>query len=73
MTPATENQMPNLIAGHLCAYCLLWLCWATMAPVVAEAARVEPVRQHVCPYIQISHGVGSDLKTFTKAKDLCAS
>ena len=64
--------MPNLIAGWLMFYVLIWSCWAVGAPIVAEAYR-EPVDyQHICPMIQIRHGVGSDLRTFTKARDLCA-
>lgn len=64
--------MPSLVAGWLMFWCLLWLCWATGAPVVAEAAR-EPVRADaVCPYLVITHGIGSDLRTYAKVRDLCA-
>lgn len=73
MTEALGCPMPNLIAGHLCAYCLLWFCWATGAPIIAEAYRVKPVAQHICPYPVMRHGVGSDLRTFTKVRDLCQS
>ena len=64
--------MPNLISGWCMAYCLLWLCWATGAPIVAEAYRKPPTLQHICPMLQIKHGVGSDLRTVTKVRDLCA-
>lgn len=65
--------MPSLIAGHLAAYCLVWLCWAVGAPIVAEAARIEPPRHHICPLLQIRHGVGGNLKTYTRVRDLCQS
>lgn len=50
---------------------LLWLCWTLGAPVIAEAVRQPVPVQHICPYLQISHGVGSDLRTTTKVRDLC--
>lgn len=64
--------MANLTAGWLMFWCGLWLCWATCAPVVAEAYRKPAPLQHICPMLQIRHGVGSDLRTFTRVKDLCA-
>lgn len=65
-------RVSGLIAGHLLAYCLIWLCWAVGAPIVAEVTRVKPVAQHLCPYPLIRHGVGSDLRTTIKVRDLCA-
>lgn len=53
------------------AICTVWLCWAVLAPIVAERAWIEQPRQHVCPLLVIKHGVGSDLKTYTKVRDLC--
>ena len=64
--------MANLISGWLTFYCLIWLCWATGAPVVAEAYRQPATLQHICPMLQIKYGVGSDLRTFIKVRDLCA-
>lgn len=64
--------MPKLIAGWLLFYCLAWLCFALAAPVIAEAKRKPSDNQHICPYLIISHGIGSDLKTFVRARDLCA-
>lgn len=63
--------MPNLIAGWAMAYCLIWLCWATGAPIVAEAYGKPATLQHICPMLQIKHGVGPDLRTTTKVRDLC--
>lgn len=69
--------MPNLVAGWLNFWCLLWLCWAVMAPIVADKAHelksASAPQQHICPLLDISHGVGSDLKTFVKVQDLCQS
>lgn len=65
--------MANLIAGWVMFFNLIWLCWALAAPVVADAAR-EPVRYDaMCPHIEVTHGVGSDLRTWVKARDLCAN
>lgn len=64
--------MANLTAGWLMFWCVLWLCWAACAPVVAEAYRQPIDYQHICPMLQIRHGVGSDLRTFMRVKDLCA-
>jgi hypothetical protein len=41
-------------------------------PVVADAARQPTVYHHICPMLQIKHGVGSDLRTTTKVRDLCS-
>ena len=71
----TVCAVANLIAG----WCVFWLTMAHVlmltAPVVADAYRAryaEPL-PHICPMLQISHGVGSDLRTITRAKDLCAN
>lgn len=64
--------MANLIAGWTMAFNLIWLCFALAAPVIAEVKREPVVFEHVCPMIQLSHGIGSDLKTFVRARDLCA-
>lgn len=73
MTAAIGCPVSRLIAGHCLAYCLIWLCWALAAPIVAEAARVEPKPDAICPWLQIRHGVGSDLKTYIRVRDLCQS
>lgn len=65
-------RVANLIAGWLLFWCLLWLCWATGAPVVAEAYKQPAQAQHVCPMPIVKHGVGSDLRTFRRVRDLCA-
>lgn len=66
--------MANLTAGWLMFWCLLWLCWATCAPVVADAyrERYKQPAQHLCPMLQMRHGIGGDLRTYTRVKDLCA-
>jgi hypothetical protein len=63
--------MPNLIAVWLLFYCLAWLCWALAAPIIADAAKVPAREQHICPMLVISHGIGADLKTFTRVRDIC--
>lgn len=63
--------MPKFIAGHTMAWCLLWLTWALLAPIVAgplPALRAE----HNCPSPVVIHGIGSDLKTYVRTIDRCA-
>lgn len=48
-----------------------WLVWALVAPIVATAGRHEQAR-HDCPHILVTHGVGSDLRTYSKPRDLCS-
>lgn len=62
----------RLAAGHTVAIMTLWLCWALMAPIVAEKARAAPQEQTVCPWLILRHGVGGDLKTFTRVRDACS-
>ena len=63
--------MPKLIARWWMAILTSWLCWALMAPVVFEAhAKIQPI-DYNCPAPYVSHGVGSDLKTYTQRKDRC--
>ena len=59
------------IAEWLVVMMAAWLVWALVAPIVATAGRNEQAR-HDCPSIRVTHGVGSDLRTFEKAVDLCA-
>jgi len=63
--------MPKLIAQWWIAMLTTWLLWALVAPIVVTTAAREQVR-HDCPKIKVTHGVGSDLRTFKKAVDLCA-
>ena len=63
--------MPKLIAQWWIAMLTTWLVWVLLAPIVATAGRHEQAR-HDCPSIRVTHGVGSDLRTFKKAVDLCA-
>lgn len=63
--------MPKLIAQWWLALLTTWLVWALLAPIVATVGRNEQAR-HDCPKIKVTHGVGSDLRTFKKAVDLCA-
>ena len=65
--------MPRLIAGWTVAYCLLWLCWVLAAPVIAESVRHQAKPQHLCPMIQVRHGIGPNLKTYAKGVDLCST
>ena len=64
--------MANLTAGWLMFWILLVHTAMITVPVVAEAYRQPIDYQHICPMLQIRHGVGSDLRTFTRVKDLCA-
>ena len=63
--------MPKLIAQWWIAMLTTWLVWALVAPIVATAGRYEQAR-HDCPHIRVTHGVGSDLRTYSKARDLCS-
>ena len=63
----------NLACGWYVAYILTVTTWGLLAPVVAEKVRVRPVPQVVCPMLDIRHGIGSDLKTYTIARDVCAT
>lgn len=63
--------MARLIAQLLIAMLTTWLVLALVAPVVATTAAREQAR-HDCPKLKVTHGVGSDLRTFKKAVDLCA-
>lgn len=68
--------MPALVrflGGWVVASCLLLATWGITAPVVADKVRVAPEPQLICPLLIIRHGVGSDLKTFTKVRDVCAT
>lgn len=65
------RQLSRIMTGWFVFWSLLWLCWALGAPVVADAARQPTVYHHICPMLQIKHGVGSDLRTTTKVRDLC--
>lgn len=63
----------RLLAGWSFALGLIWLCWVLMAPIVAEHNYRPPVSQHLCPMIKVTHGIGPDLKTYTRAVDRCAT
>ena len=65
--------MANLIAGWFVFWLIVAHTLMLTAPVVADAYRVTPPRQHVCPMLHIKHGVGSDLRTFTMLRDVCGS
>ena len=63
--------MLKRIAGWLVGMMVFLLMWMLLAPIVATAGRNEQAR-HDCPKLKVTHGVGSDLRTFKKAVDLCA-
>jgi len=65
-------MLSRRIAGDMVAICTVWVVWAVLAPIVADKARVEPPRQHICPMILVTHGIGPDLKTYTEVRDLCS-
>ena len=64
--------MPKLIAGWWIAMLTTWLVWALVAPVTFEARKVIQPIDYNCPSIRVTHGVGSDLRTYSKASDLCS-
>lgn len=64
--------MPKLIVQWWIAMLTTWLVWALLAPITFEARRVIQPIGYNCPSLAITHGVGSDLRTFKKAVDLCA-
>jgi hypothetical protein len=64
----------RMIAGNVVAICTVWLWWASLAPVIAGGFKpAAQVHMHICPYISVMHGVGSDLKTWAKERDLCGT
>ena len=63
--------MLKLMAQWWIAMLTTWLALALLAQIVATAGRNEQAR-HDCPKLKVTHGVGSDLRTFKKAVDLCA-
>lgn len=60
---------------HLPGWLAFWLLWwhaiAVAVPVVAGPIKpaVQPMS---CPSIVVTHGIGRDLKTWAKARDLCS-
>jgi hypothetical protein len=64
--------MAKLTAGWTWAFCQLWLCWALMAPLLADNNRQEHKAQSICPMRYVTYGVGSDLHTFKKEFDICS-
>ena len=58
------------LAGTAVAIMLIWLAFATLAPI---AIGMRPVAQpkHNCPKPVNAHGVGSDLKTYRRSVDRC--
>ena len=62
--------MARFAAGWAWAAYQIGLCWMLAAPIIAGP--IPMVRaQHNCPAPYVSHGVGSDLKTYTQHKDRC--
>lgn len=60
------------IAGDTVAIMAIWLCWATLAPVIAGPLPL-PEPQHICPAPQTVHGVGANLKSYQRRVDRCAT
>jgi len=64
-----------MTARHLAVWLLFWtLAFHALATGAAitighRPAEAQPMS---CPDILVTHGVGSDLKTWTRARDLCA-
>lgn len=66
-SPAQATARAALVAallGHAAMAALPFLAGP------APAAQVVPLS---CPTLAVRHGVGADLRTFTRARDLCAS
>ena len=58
-------------AGSVMAVTTVWFLWMLLAPIIAGP--VPPVKpEHNCPSPYVAHGVGSNLKTFTRIGDRCA-
>ena len=63
-------SLARFAAGWAWAAYQIGLCWMLAAPIIAGP--IPMVRaQHTCPAPYVSHGVGSDLKTYTQRKDRC--
>ena len=50
---------------------LLALAWMLGAPVAAGPVGVD-VQPISCPKLVMRHGIGPDLRTFTRVRDLCS-
>lgn len=64
--------MPKLIAQWWIAMLTTWMVWALLAPIVFEARKVIQPISYNCPSLGITHGVGSDLRTYAKRFDTCS-
>ena len=64
-----------MTARPLAAWLLFWtLAFHALAigAAITIGHRPTAAQPMDCPRIVVTHGVGSDLKTWTKARDLCA-
>ena len=64
--------MARFLAGWAFAAVLVGNLWMLLAPIVARP--LQPVTDKgLCPLIVVKHGVGRDLRTYTKAFDACGT
>lgn len=60
------------IAGNTMAICTVWLVWVLLAPI-AVGYPPTALPRHVYPAPYNAHGVGSDLRTYVRPTDRCAT
>jgi len=63
-------------AGFIIAICTVWLAFALLAPLVAEAAKERRMARPTAPCPMgrvVMHGVGSDLRSYQVEFDRCAT
>lgn len=63
--------MARFAAGWAFATVLMGNLFMVLAPFGTRPPPI--VLEHGCPRIEVVHGVGSDLKTFTRVIDSCGS
>jgi hypothetical protein len=64
-----------MTARPLAAWLIFWTIWfhaLAIGAAITIGHRPAAVGPMNCPAIVVTHGVGSDLKTWAKARDLCA-
>ena len=64
--------MLKLMAQWLIVAMSFFLIWLLVAPITFEARKVIQPIDYNCPSILVTHGVGSDLRTYSKPRDLCS-
>lgn len=62
---------PTQSAAGWCVFVAIWMTAIQTVPPIAVGHRPAIAAPMNCPALHISQGVGSDLKTYRRAVDLC--